>query len=121
MGKVVQESTVFVHDTTYIDRVRIDSLYVRDSIYVHLAGDTIYQYRDRYVYRDRYLRDTVFKAVHDTTSVVIEREVPVERDLTAWQRFRLRGFWWLLAGFAAATGWIFRKPLKALVRAIILH
>lgn len=38
-------------------------------------------------------------------------EVPVEKELSQWQQFRLKGFWWLLGGIALALLWIFRKPL----------
>lgn len=38
-------------------------------------------------------------------------EVPVEKELSWWQQFRLKGFWWLLGGIALALLWIFRKPL----------
>ena len=56
--------------------------------------------------------------VSDTTSVHSENNatthtetVYVEKDITPWQKLRLRAFWWLLAGLAACLVWIFRKPL----------
>lgn len=59
--------------------------------------------------------------VHDTTYIekeaqetIIEKEV--EKPLSKWQQFRLRMFWWLLAGCTALLVWIFRKPLVALIR-----
>lgn len=35
------------------------------------------------------------------------KEVPAE--LTWWQKFRLKGFWWLLGGLVLSLLWIFRK------------
>jgi len=59
--------------------------------------------------------------VHDT--LYIEKEgkgttitKEVERPLTRWQRFRLKGFWWLLAGLVGCLGWIFRKPILSLFK-----
>ena len=33
------------------DSIRIDSIYQRDSIYTLVKGDTVYQYRYKYLYR----------------------------------------------------------------------
>ena len=43
---------------------------------------------------------------------IITKEVKVERPLNAWKRFKIGGFWWLLA--VAAVGW--RKELLWLIR-----
>lgn len=59
--------------------------------------------RDSIVYRDKY--------------VYIEKPVYVEAELNAWQRFRLRGFWALLA---AMTCWIACKN-KARILALMLR
>lgn len=53
--------------------------------------------------------------VHDTLYVEKEGKETtitkeVEKPLTWWQKFRLKGFWWLLTGLAGCLGWIFRKP-----------
>lgn len=63
-----------------------DSIFVKDSIYMWMQGDTIYKekisviYKDRW--RDRYLCDTVIK----TDSVRVP--YPVERQLTKWESFK---------------------------------
>lgn len=56
-------------DTTYLTRVRHDSIYVRDSIYVLQKGDTVTKTveRWRYLYRDRV--DTLYKSMTDTVTV----------------------------------------------------
>lgn len=48
---------------------------------------------------------------------VITREV--ERELTAWQRFRINSFWWLCLLLAVSVIWIFRKPIVALIKKLI--
>lgn len=56
-------------DTTYLTKVRHDSIYVRDSIYVYQRGDTVTKTVDRlrYLYRDRV--DTVYISRTDTLTV----------------------------------------------------
>jgi hypothetical protein len=46
---------------------------------------------------------------------IVEKEVRVEKDLTAWQKFRLGAFWWLVA--IAIIGW--RRELLALVKKLV--
>ena len=50
--------------------------------------------------------DTTSTQVH-TEYITVEKPVPAE--LTWWQQFRLKGFWYLLGGLALALLWIFRK------------
>lgn len=101
-------------DTIY--HVKVDSVYEfhRDSVFVREKGDTVYIYKERVNWRDRWRIDTVHSVRVDSVAVERTKEVKVERPLTAWQRFRLRGFWWLLAGLAGLLAWTFRKPLLAL-------
>ena len=59
-----------------------DSIFVRDSVYVKEKGDTIFQYKDKYVYLLKESRDTMY----------VDRErqipVPVERKLTQWEKVK---------------------------------
>lgn len=61
--------------------------------------------RDSIVYRDK--------------NVYIEKPVYVEAKLTAWQRFRLDGFWILAAIVAAIGFWKFRRTLLHLFTKLI--
>ena len=56
-------------DSTYLTRVRHDSIYVRDSIFVYQKGDTVTKTveRWRYLYRDRV--DTSHMSKTDTVIV----------------------------------------------------
>ena len=96
-------------DTT----VRHDSTYIKE----YVKGDTVhhYEYRDRYLYRDRWRDSTVIQQVHDTTTV----EKLVEKKLTAGQRMKINSFWYLLVGLVLSLGWIFRKPILAILKRLL--
>ena len=113
----VQTQTIYVRDTTYISKVQVDSIYKRDSVFVKEKGDTIYKYVERYRDRYKFLRDTIYRYKVDSVYVDKERVVKVEKQLTAWQRFKMRGFWALLAAMAC---WIVWKN-KARILALILR
>ena len=96
-----------------------DTTYCRDSIYIRewLKGDTVFvdRYRDRYVYRDRWKDSVKVVEVHDTTSV----QVKVDKPLTWGQKTKIGAFWWLLTAVALCLGYIFRKPLLALLKTLL--
>ena len=48
-----------------------------------------------------------------------KEKVYIEKELTAWQRFRLDGFWILAAIVAAIGFWKFRRPLLHLFTKLI--
>ena len=56
-------------DTTYLTKVRHDSIYVHDSIFVYQKGDSVIKTveRYRYLYRDRV--DTLYMSKTDTVTV----------------------------------------------------
>lgn len=91
-----------------------DSIFVKDSIYMWMQGDTIYKekfsiiYKDKW--RDRYLCDTIIK----TDSVRVP--YPVEKQLTKWQQIKLNiGEWVMVAltlALIALVVIIVRKILK---------
>ena len=80
------------HDSVYTGKVLTDSVYVKDSVLV-VKGDTVTEYRYRYVYRYKDRTDTLYVAQADTISV----PYPVEKELTRWQRFKVD-----FGGFALA-------------------
>lgn len=72
------------------DSIRFDSIYNRDSIYVLVKGDTVYQYKYKYLYKYQYLNrtDTVIRV--DSVQV----PYPVEKQLTRWQSLKMElGGW----------------------------
>lgn len=74
----------------HTDSVR-DSIYVRDSVMVRLAGDTLYtdrwhteyKWQTKYIARTDSMCDTIAKPVY------IPKEVKVEKPLTLWQRLMM--------------------------------
>ena len=111
----VQTQTIYVRDTTYVSKVQVDSVYKRDSVFVKEKGDTIYKYVERYRDRYKFLRDTIYRYKVDSVYVDKERVVKVEKQLTAWQRFKMRGFWALLAAMACCIAWKNKSRILALI------
>ena len=68
------------------------------------------------------VKSTIEKKDSITTnskSEVEKEKVYIEKELTAWQRFRLRGFWILAAIVAGYIVWKFRRPLfRALTKMV---
>lgn len=82
---VVLERTL--HDTVHVNNLRLDSVYMHDSIYFEsiIKGDTIYRTKEITRWRDR------ISIKHDTIYTVRENKadisVPVERKLSLWKQF----------------------------------
>lgn len=81
------------HDSIYINKVQVDSVYHRDSIYVVDKGDTVFIYKDRYTYKYKDRTDTLY--VTNTDSIQVP--YPVEKELTKWQQFRMDFGGWAIA------------------------
>lgn len=84
-------------DTVYVNSVSVDSVLVKDSVYIHEKGDTVTEYRYKYVYRLKDRVDTLYISSRDTVSV----PYPVEKELTRWQRTKVDyGGWAMFLVFA---------------------
>nr|DAL35660.1 MAG TPA_asm: Ribosome biogenesis protein RPF2, Regulator complex, components of 90S.9A [Caudoviricetes sp.] len=81
------------HDSIYINKVQVDSVYHRDSIYVVDKGDTVFLYKDRYIYKYKDRTDTLYV----TNTYSIQVPYPVEKELTKWQQFRMDFGGWAIA------------------------
>lgn len=110
-----QIETVYVRDTTYISKVQVDSVFKRDSVFIKEKNDTVYVYKEKVRDRYRLLRDTIYQHSVDSVYVDKVREVKVEKQLNAWQKFRLHGFWVLAA---MVGGYVVLKYRKYLFRAL---
>ena len=100
------------------DRLRLDSIYVHDSIYLteRMAGDTIYKVKEVYRWRDRWRVDTINTGRIDSVRVTDIVEVPAK--LTAWQEWQLKAFA-PLVGIALLLGaWVSRKLWLPLLRGL---
>lgn len=69
------------HDSLYINKVRYDSIYKHDSVYIVNRGDTVYLYKFKTIYQYKMLRDTVKVSKVDTIRV----PYPIERKLSKWE------------------------------------
>ena len=74
-----------VRDSVYIDRLKRDSIYQRDSIYIIVKGDTVFKYQYKYSYRDKLVRDTIAVVRRDSIPYPVEVSKYVERKLSWWQ------------------------------------
>ena len=70
----------------YRDRLRVDSVYNRDTVNIYERGDTVYLQTIKW--RERFKLDTVIVVRTDSIPYPVEvvREI---NKLTKWQKFRL--------------------------------
>lgn len=71
--------------TEYIEQVKYDSIYSKDSIYIMQKGDTIYNNKVQYLYKYKYLRDTI--NITDTIPKIITvKDTQYVNQLYTWQK-----------------------------------
>lgn len=72
------------NDTTYINKVQRDSIYLHDSTFVKVAGDTVWIERWHTKWQNHLEHDTVYKARTDSVSVPypVIKEVEKTRSTT---------------------------------------
>ena len=139
--EIVREVTViethdsihFVHDTLYFDvPVQTAQIVTKDSTSVlenDLAISQVAINKDgtlsHKLESKKQIVPVPFEKPVETKTQVIYRNmevkvpVPVEKELTKWEKFRLSAFWWLLCASVVCVGVVLRKPLFAIVRRFI--
>jgi hypothetical protein len=102
-----------VTHTEYVYRDRVDTSYVKDSVYIReqIKGDTVkvveYRYRDRY--REIWRTDTIIQ--QDTISVVHTQVV--EKTVAKMNSLQSAFFWLGLLAFFIVIGYVaYRLLLK---------
>ena len=71
--------------TEYVEQVKYDSIYSKDSIYIMQKGDTIYNNKVQYLYKYKYLRDTI--NITDTIpKIVTVTDTQYINQLYTWQK-----------------------------------
>ena len=60
----------------YIDKVKYDSIYLKDSVYIVQKGDTIYNNKVAYRYKYKYLKDTITK-LQKVTEIKVQNQLNV--------------------------------------------
>ena len=73
------------HDSVYLNKIVKDSVYIKDSVLI-VKGDTITEYRYKYIYQYKDKTDTLYITKTDTIRV----PYPVERPLTRWEQLKDR-------------------------------
>lgn len=103
------------HDSIYINKVQVDSVYHRDSIYVVDKGDTVFLYKDRYIYKYKDRTDTLYVTKTDSIQV----PYPVEKELTKWQKIKLElGGWTIVIIITAILIIVFGVGVKVLKKIV---
>ena len=99
------EVPVYIHDTTQTVSLLHDSTYVDRWHTIETRGDTVFVTRTETLCRYRTRTDTAL--LYREVPVLQKVEVYREKELTRWQRFRLRAFWWLTgaAALSLAVWW----------------
>lgn len=77
-------------DTVYLNRVKLDSIYMRDSVFIEKSGDTIREFQYKYIYRFKDRIDTLYISKTDSIQVPYPVEV-VKYKTPQW-------CWWTLGG-----------------------
>lgn len=77
-------------DTVYLNRVQLDSIYMRDSVFIDKAGDTIREFQYKYIYRFKDRIDTLYISKTDSVQIPYPVEV-VKYKTPTW-------CWWALGG-----------------------
>ena len=71
--------------TEYIEQVKYDSVYSKDSIYIMQKGDTVYNNKVQYLYKYKYIRDTI--NITDTIpKIVTVKDTQYIKQLYTWQK-----------------------------------
>ncbi|MDR0939898.1 MAG: hypothetical protein LBN29_11235 [Mediterranea sp.] len=76
------------HDSAYVYKATRDSVHLRDSVFVLVKGDTVYQYRYRYLFVGQTRADSAAASRVDT--IRVPYPVEIEKRLTLWQRVKLK-------------------------------
>lgn len=102
------------YDSLMIEKLMRDSVFVRDSVYLMEKGETVYQYKDKYVYVYKIRVDTFYmEKIRE-----VEVPVPVERKLSWWERIKMEYTEIVISVFIAVAlvyalrKWIARKVRK---------
>lgn len=70
------------YDSVFFEKIRKDSVFVQDSVFVKEKGDTVFTNRLRYIYKYVLKSDTVYISRTDSIRV----PYPVEKKLSWWEK-----------------------------------
>ena len=93
----------------YRDRLRVDSVYNRDTIHMFTKNDTVYLQSIKW--RERFKVDTMTYFKTDSVPVIVEVDKYVNQ-LTKWQKWRLNAFNVIVAGLLVWLFFVFRRKFR---------
>lgn len=73
--------------TEYITQIKEDSIYIHDSIDRYISGDTVYQYKYKYIYKFLNTKDTIQQI--DTIQIPVEVTQIREVNKLKWHQSTL--------------------------------
>lgn len=73
------------YDSVFFEKIRKDSIFVQDSVFIRQKGDTVFKDKLKFVYKYVLLRDTMLTARRDSIPV----PVPVEKKRTWWEQTKI--------------------------------
>lgn len=82
-------------DSVFFNSTRIDSVLIHDSVSVIQRGDTVAEYRYRYIYKYKDRVDTLY--INRTDTIRVPYPVEIEKKLTVWQRMKIEVGGWAMA------------------------
>ena len=89
-------------DSIYNTIYQRDSIYVRDSVYIIERGDTVYQYRYKYMFVDKMKHDTIYIERVDSIRI----PYPVEKELSRWEKIKVELGGWAFGILIASVSFI---------------
>lgn len=98
------------YDSVFFEKIRKDSIFVQDSVFIRQKGDTVFKDKFHVVYKYVLQRDTMLTVRRDSIPV----PVPVEKKRTWWEQTKID-----VGGFAVAIIVIY--VLCRLMRWIIMR
>lgn len=108
------ESVSYRTDTLHHYTHNRDSVWLHDSVYVAMQGDTLRIEKWRTKYQYKFVTDTLWRT--KTDSVIVEVPYPVEKPLTKWQQTKMDfggiALGGLFAAIAIAVVWLVRRFRK---------
>jgi hypothetical protein len=74
--EITKYDTVYVSKTEYKERLKTDSVFVHDSVFVTKKGDTVYMYK----YKDKYIVKIRYDTINATDTLYQYKEVVKEEQ-----------------------------------------
>lgn len=101
--------TSIQHDSIYITKVKKDSVYLRDSVYIHEKNDTVFLEKWHTKYIERLSTDTLYIEKSDTIREAYPVEKPLSYSEKVWMKVGQFGTILLSMVIVVVLGYLFRK------------